>query len=216
MDKIAGVAAEQQSSNMDDFFRQNLALLKGSEGGESMNIEDIRKRYLAQEAYRQKVREALSAPRVPSPRLEAIKAEQDAFLAEQEDLYQRIQAGELKPCPNCRVAKPPTPEYFRRNASTASGLDCYCKDCRKIYMRGYRQIYRLWLRRCERNYRQTRRFLRMDFEAASLPFVPKAKEKRCPRCQELKPLTREYYHRALSRPDGFQTYCKACRRSGGV
>ena len=39
--------------------------------------------------------------------------------------------------------------------------------------------------------------------------------KRCPKCQEEKPQTSEFFYRDSKRPSGFSPHCKSCRKSYG-
>jgi hypothetical protein len=128
------------------------------------------------------------------------------------DALQRSNSGvPLKHCSRCWTVYPGTTEHFRRNRTAPYGLDYYCKACRNIYQSRYRRAFPVMFKRYDREYRQSRRVIRLAFEERGIPFTGPGGEKRCPRCQQDKPLTREYYHRSLSRPDGFQTYCKVCR-----
>lgn len=144
--------------------------------------------------------------------LDRMQAEYLQDLEDGLDALQRSNpGGPLKHCSRCWTVYPGTTEHFRRNRTAPGGLDHYCKACRNIYQSRYRRAFPVMFQRYDREYRQSRRVIRLAFEERGIPFKPKATEKRCPRCNEVKPLTREYYHRALSRPNGFHTHCKVCR-----
>ena len=118
----------------------------------------------------------------------------------------------MKRCSKCLELKPATPEFFHRNASTPDGLYPYCKPCRNAYACAHRKAFPVMYRRLGREYTQSNRIIRLFAEKRGIPFVPQAKAKRCPRCKEVKPLTREYYYRNLTKSDGFQPHCKPCHR----
>ena len=40
---------------------------------------------------------------------------------------------ELRKCSKCKTIYPATPTYFYRNSCNSSGLDCWCKNCKKEY-----------------------------------------------------------------------------------
>ena len=132
-----------------------------------------------------------------------------------EDMERRYPGVVPKCCSSCWQARPATREFFRRNATTPDGLDYYCKECRNTYQRRYREMWRRFMGDLYSSYdpRHGRmiRTIRLIAEERGVPWEGRGEPKECPRCHELKPLTREYYHRALSRSNGYQAYCKACR-----
>ena len=121
----------------------------------------------------------------------------------------------MKYCYTCGEQKPATPTYFHRQPSNRDGLNSVCKVCRNAHMRAYRQFMRSFLGDLYKSYNpglgQFRRAWRLHAEEIGRPLVGSGEPKECPRCHEVKPLTSEYFHRALSRSNGYQAYCKACR-----
>jgi hypothetical protein len=147
-------------------------------------------------------------PHTDFPRLREIERLKVEILRDYDDALSR---GAGKWCNWCHQLKPPTPEYFHRSARQPDGLGSYCKACRSAYMNEYRREWPGTFRRYRQQYYHSNLVIRRFFEEGGTPFVPKAKEKRCSRCGEVKPLTREFFHRDLGRPNGFNSYCKACR-----
>lgn len=88
----------------------------------------------------------------------------------------------IKQCTKCKEWKPATPEYFHRRGKFR--LASSCKECCNAYGR--------------RN--------------TPPKFQIKLDHKLCPRCEEIKPATTEYFARHKLKSDGFNANCKECNR----
>jgi hypothetical protein len=86
----------------------------------------------------------------------------------------------LKRCPVCKVAYPPTLEYFYHNAAMRDGLTNRCKKCH-----------------CKNNPKHG---------YAPSPHETRS----CTRCGESYPLTDEFFHRDNNKRNGLCLICKSC------
>ena len=116
----------------------------------------------------------------------------------------------MKRCSTCLVLKPATLEYFYRDTTKRDGLTHDCKPCRIVHTGAQHRAFPVMARRHQREFRMSHQIIRAAAEQRGIPFMPKATEKRCPRCGEVKPLTREYFYRDLGQSNGFQSHCKPC------
>lgn len=116
----------------------------------------------------------------------------------------------MKRCTRCGEKYPATPEYFNRRPESEDGLKYWCRQCTNAYNRAYRLKFPVLKARLQRRYARSNRIIRLAAEQAGIPFVPKETENRCPRCQETKPLTTEYFRRDLAQANGFHGYCRPC------
>lgn len=85
-----------------------------------------------------------------------------------------------KRCPVCKETKPLTTEFWYKNKTRLDGFKARCKKC------------------CQRIDQEKR-------EANKKP-----PEKVCNTCQEIKPLTDEFWYRDNHGKDGFRSRCKIC------
>lgn len=90
-----------------------------------------------------------------------------------------------KQCSRCHQNKPATTEYFSRRSTARDGLNAMCKDCISDREGGKRR-------------------------QSSLP-TPLGM-KRCSKCKEIKPATKEYFSGKQGGVHGLRPECKNCQR----
>ncbi len=116
-----------------------------------------------------------------------------------EDYYERTggkpmpvrRDGDRKQCSECLEWKPGTIEFFASAANRADGLYPLCKACSNEKGREYARARGV----------QPKQITRTD------------DEKRCPTCEEWKPLTAEFFYPNRASLSGFAPYCKVCAKT---
>jgi hypothetical protein len=92
----------------------------------------------------------------------------------------------MKRCSRCGVEKPATREYFSPDSRKQHGLSIYCKTCKAEIARS--------------------RYVRLP-----KPAPPPDGHKKCTKCEQIIPATREYFYGDNRAYDGLQQRCKPCQ-----
>ena len=117
----------------------------------------------------------------------------------------------MKRCTKCNEEFPATLEYFHRNRSRPDGLHSYCKRCNNATAGAWNKQYPGWAAFKTREYQKNNRAIRVAMERLGRELVlGRPGEYRCPKCDEKKPRTEEYFARNLSLADGLNCWCRAC------
>lgn len=101
-----------------------------------------------------------------------------------------------KVCARCNSEKPHAD--FNKSKQNHDGLDSYCRDCRREYMRSRCLLLK------DPNNAEARAY----FEKHKRDDLSLRDKKTCGRCGEEKPVSE--FNRMSSRPDGRQGYCRQC------
>jgi hypothetical protein len=108
----------------------------------------------------------------------------------------------MKECRKCNAVLPD--EDFYANSRVSDGLSSYCKECTKAVARHHYQ--QQWYSGNNTWYQQ---HLRNKEARARRTAERKGLMKKCSKCGEEKPATREHFYTGASK-HGLKSYCKPC------
>lgn len=106
---------------------------------------------------------------------------------------------ETKTCSKCKVEKPATNKHFANARNTSDGLQCQCKECKKLDHLANR----------EKRVKQSKERYRRLHPLAPQEILPEG-YKRCCVCKEAKPYGA--FGKLSSASDGLKYECKECRK----
>jgi hypothetical protein len=123
-----------------------------------------------------------------------------------------------KTCTCCAKDLPASRQYFTSQTRGKGGLHSQCKAClsekqARRYTKAENRVRSAEHRRKDlgrtRNLDLLRRTKNVERNRRAV-FVSASEARVCPGCNEAKPLSPEFYHRATHRTNGFASRCKSC------
>lgn len=131
---------------------------------------------------------------------------------------------ETKVCPKCGREFPATLDFFYLNKSRKSGLDDYCKECKRQKRREYGKTHRPIInaqkaRARKRNREKTREYSHRYYIEHHIPKEkPVCREgyKICSKCGKELPATEEFFRKDKRGRGGLYSQCNSCRNKASL